>query len=711
MITAEDKIGKINISGLNQIKIGRLSEKNDHTLSHPSVSEEHAHLEFRPGIGWWIVDHNSEHGTYVNFQQVPPEGLLVTETDTIWIAPYALRLSADTQDNLPKPVSLKLDIVNLQRIVDDKILLDLKGTPLSFRPGEFVAIVGGSGAGKSTLLKAILGVDTIPPKGRIGDIYFNNMLLIHNEDIQSFSPLSSIIGYVPQQDDSIHFSLSPEEALSYAADLRFAPDVTEDEKWIYINGALKFVRLDREELRKRKISRLSGGQRKRVNIAMELINQPRILFLDEPTSGLDPGLDLELMQLFKAWARGDHDSDPKTIILITHATENVRLCDYIVFMGRRKTKEEEYGGSMLYFGSPDESISQFFGTNHLAEVYLEVDNPENAEIYHQKIKTTDPWNKYLWARGRTAEDIRISEKILEQSVPNNEKQEKFNLDKLKRQFKTLSSRYWKLIRNDSSAFIFQILQGILVALLLWSVAAADTFSLTGIRSAPTTIFILAIAASWLGILNSTKEIVKERRIFGRETRYGIDTASYVLSKFYVLGGLGLWQVGTLLLVTMIRFQPENHFGTFGRVFTGNFQLPYSLEFEWFITLELLLLSGLAIGFLISSLSKSIDQATLLMFPVMLIQILLAGLLFDVGSLSWLSFTNWGMKAMGNSINLQHLFEQAGKASDPILDKINFSGDPLRLVIYWIILILMTFILLSMTIWRQDQKDKARIPDD
>jgi ABC transport system ATP-binding/permease protein len=711
MIASEKDLGIIETSGLTRIRLGRKSDLNDQVLPHPAVSAQHALLEYKPEAGWWIHDLNSEHGTYVNLQQVVPGGLPVNKNDTIWIAPYALRLSRDSRSKLPNPVHLKLDIVNLQRKAGQKILLDLLGTPISFHPGEFVAVVGGSGAGKSTLLKAILGLDTVPGAGRSGDIYFNNQQLIHNSESWSFSPLSAIIGYVPQQDDSIHFSLTPEQVLSYAADLRFAPDLTREEKWAYINAALQFVRLDNIDLRKRRISKLSGGQRKRVNIAMELITQPRLLFLDEPTSGLDPGLDLELMRLFKTWTVGDDRGDPKTIVLITHATENVRLCDYILFLGRRSSTDGDHGGSLLYFGPPDKTASEFFELNHFAEIYQSVEDPAKAEIYHQKLTTAKNWLDALWQRARSAEDIRESKNLASQVQAQAQNKVKPNVQKLKREFLTLSGRYWRLIRNDTGAFFFQLLQGVLVALLLWSVAKPEVFSVAGITNAPTTLFILSIAAAWLGILNSTKEIVKERRIYGREKRYGIGPVPYVLSKFFVLGSLGVWQIGTLLLVTLLLFPPESHVGTFGSLLPQAIQILFPLAIEWFITLELLLLAGLAAGLLLSSISKSIDQATLFMFPLMLVQILLAGLLFDVGSLSWLSFTFWGIRALGNSLNLELLFGQASKLKDPILNRINFASEPLLLFASWGVLLLMIVGLLALTIWRQGMQDKARIPDE
>lgn len=712
MNTDERDLGIINVANLSTVNLGRSPQDNDRVLPHPAVSARHARLELRQGSGWWVVDLHSDHGTYVNSQLVGPAGLPIRlEVDTLWIAPFALRLSDAVESSSPRPAHLRLDAVNLQRQVKGRILLDLQGTPLSFRPGEFSAVVGGSGAGKSTLLKALLGMDTIQGKGRSGDVYFNNQLLVHDAEIRSFSPVNTIIGYVPQQDDSLHFQLSAREALEYTARLRFAADVHPEERLERIRHALDAVKLDRQELQEKPIARLSGGQRKRVNVAMELVAEPRLLFLDEPTSGLDPGLDLEMMSLMKNWAEGTQAQDPKTIVLITHATENVRLCDYVIFMGRIVHEGKERGGVVLYFGPPDEPAETFFEKTTFSEVYQLTAEPEQAAQFYEKLAGDPKWNSQIWEHSRSAQDIQESQELEKAQQSAGQGRVRFDRKQDQRRFSILTGRYWKLIRRDSGAFAFQLLQGILVALLLVAVAERDSFTVGGVRGAPTALFILSIAAAWLGILNATKEIVKERRVFGRERRYGVGPLPYVVSKFAVLGGLGVWQMATLIGITLWRFSPESPVGVFGRALPSPIQLLGPLALEWFISLELMLLTGVALGLLISAFARSLDQATMLMFPAMLVQIVLAGLLFSVGPIAWISITHWGMRALGNSLNLVELFCDSGKCNDPVLDKLNFTSSGWLLLGYWLVLALMIVLLLALTVWRQGRIDKARIPED
>ena len=712
MVARDPDIGIIDVSGKMEIHLGRAAQGNDIVLPHPAVSEYHAQLAMDSSGTWSVVDLESDYGTYVNLQRVGPDGLAVElEKDTIWVAPYGLRLSAQEGARKPKPAHLRLDLVNLVREVRGKVLVDLRGTPLAFSPGEFIAIVGGSGAGKSTLLKALLGMDTIPARGCLGDVYFNNQLLIQDSNVRAFAPLNTIVGYVPQQDNSIHFRLSPYEVLDFAARLRFAADVSAEERHERIEAALASVRLESVDLRSRSIHKLSGGQRKRVNVALELVAAPRLLFLDEPTTGLDPGLDLEMMELLRDWAKGDGSRDPKTIVLITHATENVRLCDLIIFLGQILIEGAERGGCVLYFGPPGETAASFFRSNTFSEIYQEAAEPERAGNLHKKLTATPEWGELIWQRSRTATDVEESAAIEAAQRFRKGKQEPFSASRARRQFMILVRRYWLVLRRDRGAFAFQLLQGILVALLLWGVASEDTLTIAGVRSAPTTLFVMGIAATWLGILNASKEIVRERRIYGRERRYGLSSVAYVSSKVAVLSGLGLWQMVWLVSLTVWRFSPESHVGTLSRALPGDLRIPGSLEVEWLVTLELLLIAGVSLGLCISAFARSLDQATMMMFPAMLLQVLLAGLLFDVGPLAWLSFTHWGLQALGNSLDLEALYVAAGKASDPILEMIIFTGGGFALMGHWLALMIFSAGLIALTCWRQGWQDKARIPDD
>jgi hypothetical protein len=233
-------------------------------------------------------------------------------------------------------------------------------------------------------------------------------------------------------------------------------------------------------------------------------------------------------------------------------------------------------------------------------------------------------------------------------------------ERFRRQFKVLTARYWKLIRRDKMNFTVLLLQGFLVAGLLWAVARPDTFQPKGAENAQTVLFIMACAAVWLGILNATKEIVKEQDIYERERRYGLGAGPYVLSKLVVLAAIGAVQMGTLLWVisNRIAFPARGALGSWSPAWL-----------EWFTTLELTLVAGLALGLFLSATMKTIDAATAIMFVLLLIQVMFAGLFFPDAEwadiLSVFTFSRWGLEGVSTTADLNGLLAGAlGNAYRP-----------------------------------------------
>jgi ABC-type multidrug transport system ATPase subunit len=688
------------------ITIGR-GESNDVQLDHPAVSKQHARLEWRPGENaWYMVDEVSARGTFINYQQVPhgPEGLPANPaTDTIWIAPYSFQLiGGDQQQPRFEPARLRLDAKNLVRTVKHEktkatiTILNLEPTPLSFRPGEFIALVGGSGAGKSTLMKALLGLS---PAQR-GTVYVGGRPFIVDGQAQRFEAMHAIVGYVPQE-DIVHYELTPLEVMDYTARFRLSPDLSRSERMAYIQRTLETVELWPH--RSKLIRRLSGGQRKRVNIALELLAQPRLLFLDEPTSGLDPGLDLSIMELLREWATDP--ADPRTIILVTHATENVTNCKYVAFMAP--------GGYVVYFGPPAKALN-YFGVERFAEIYRRVSayqprelaapQPGDTHVYPPDVQELvtrfqDSQDHFLYVEARQlgeVDTLPVSERAPSASARRSTGLSPAERDRFWRQFKVLTTRYWKLIRRDRMNFITLLLQGFLVAGLLWAVARPDTFQPKGAENAQTMLFIMACAAAWLGILNATKEIVKEQDIYSRERRYGLGAAPYVLSKLIVLAIVGAVQMGTLLLLVSHRFTLPAR-GALGA------WAPAGLE--WFITLELTLVAGLALGLFLSASTATIDAASAIMFVLLLIQVMFAGLFFPDAQwadiLSIFTFSRWGLEAVGTTANLNGLLARAiGSSYQP--DKA-YTFSAAHLLIRWAVLSGYIIVLAAAASFRQARK--------
>ncbi len=222
----------------------------------------------------------------------------------------------------------------------------LAGIDLTLHPGELCALIGPSGAGKSTLIKALLGLRA----PQVGDVQLNG------------KPLSAAgpVGYVPQKDE-LHASLTVDRALHYAALLRL-PELDDAQRKARIELLLKEVGLlDRRELR---IDRLSGGQQKRVSVAIELLASPSLIILDEPTSGLDPGLEAQLMSLFQGVAR-----QGRIVLVATHAMESIDRCDALLILVQ---------GNVAYFGRPKDALA-YFQTTHLAAVFPVLTQKKGAD--------------------------------------------------------------------------------------------------------------------------------------------------------------------------------------------------------------------------------------------------------------------------------------------------------------------------------------------
>ncbi|WP_156781520.1 ABC transporter ATP-binding protein, partial [Mycobacterium gordonae] len=235
--------------------------------------------------------------------------------------------------------------------VDGKTLL--QKVSLTARPGTLTAIIGGSGAGKTTLARLIAGYTT-PSSGAVTFAGHN----IHTE----YASLRSRIGMVPQ-DDVVHRQLTVNQALGYAAELRLPPDTTKADRARVIAQVLDELGLTQHA--DTRVDQLSGGQRKRASVALELLTGPSLLILDEPTSGLDPALDLQVMTMLRQLADAG-----RVVLVVTHSLTYLDVCDQVLLMAP--------GGKTAFLGPPDE-IAASMGTSNWAHIFAKVGaNPDEA---------------------------------------------------------------------------------------------------------------------------------------------------------------------------------------------------------------------------------------------------------------------------------------------------------------------------------------------
>ncbi len=336
----------------------------DIRVQNPLVSEKQFFIVF-DGSDCYIEDAHSVSGTYVNNRKIKRQKL--SDYDRISIPSAAYIFYRNKLLYSTAAGGIRIDAVNVCKRVQDrnargKISL-VSDVTFRIEAGQFVAVVGGSGAGKSTLLDCINGMRPATD----GKIYYDT-----NDYYENINSYKGVIGYVPQK-DIMHDDLTVFDALRYTAQLRTRADLSKEELARRVNEAIADVRLQGKE--KLRISSLSGGQKKRVSIAMELLSDPKVIFLDEPTSGLSPDLDLEMMDLLKELTKKG-----RTIVVITHAMDNLDKCDRVAFLGK--------GGRLCYYGAAKDAF-RWFNRRTYSRIFAALTDEETAENYARKYRRSD----------------------------------------------------------------------------------------------------------------------------------------------------------------------------------------------------------------------------------------------------------------------------------------------------------------------------------
>ena len=599
ILSTNDKVTswqQIDLEKKQVITIGRDSS-SDIVINHISVSLKHATITEK-NHKFIIKDNNSTNGIMINGELLTGE-IPLKERDVILIANaklifYKNNILYQTYDS---GVSLKAaDITKTVKVKGKKKDIS-QHVSLSIKPGQFVAFVGGSGAGKSTFMNCISGVSR-PTSGKV---YVNG-----NDLFKNYAVLKNIIGDVPQQ-DIVFTDLTLKDMLKYAAELRMPDDATEEEKKNRIKAVLETVELTGKE--DVMIKNLSGGQRKRASIAVELIADPKLFFLDEPTSGLDPGTERSIMKTLRKMA----DSG-KTIILVTHTTLNLHLCDKIAFFGTE--------GRLCFSGAPNEALS-FFNVTDFVDIYTLLN--EDTKTWYDKFNNSE-YKDHI-----TKEDSGKTTK---------EKNKK----SFAKQFLTLSKRYAKTIINNKQQLLLLLAQAPIIAYLLSLVVTDNLFN--SYDEAKTLLFAMASASIWLGLLNSIQEICKERVILQKEYMANLKLSAYLGSKMLIQCLLGLIQA--VLLVTTFSLLVE----------VPSTGVVTSWYLETTVVCFTTIISASSLGLVVSSLSKN-SSVAMSFAPLLLVpQLLFSGMLFPlegvVDKISYFILCRWSVEGFGTINNLNNL---------------------------------------------------------
>ena len=660
-------IGELKLDQLqsNVISIGRTPD-NQIVVTHPQVSSKHAQI-VKEGDQLFLEDKGSANGTFVRGQRLAAgQRVPVANGEKVFIGPMPLlihiqesRVNVVVEDSAAwagKPLyeieawDLFLQVPDRDNKAQMKVLLD----HVSFKalPGDMIALMGPSGAGKTTLLMALNGY--LPPT--------SGQVRINGEDLYTiYDALRGSIGYVPQ-DDIVHPELTVFEAVKYSARFRLPPDYSEEEIDRRVDETLRDLGL--EGVRNLQIGKpekkvLSGGQRKRVNIALELVTDPVILFLDEPTSGLAADDTTALISLLSELTK----KTGKTIVMTIHqpAKDEFEKFNLCFIMG--------YGGIPTYFGPSGDPAYNFFGTilSRANQPHKRVDNPRDMfdmlnvreRLVLADMQRADPNASRLQARGEAAkawraEFFRNENPLFQQmfsgrraigTAPGARGVPGRADVKSMRQMGLLLSRYWKVKLRDRMGAAIMFLQAPIIGLMLWMVfggqasavpywclgamqelSTKNNMSQSGTSDLlnsmkPTTdhtaaMFFVVVSAVWFGTSNAAREIVTERAIYLRERMVNLRLFNYVLSKFLLLSLFAIFQCTMLLAIVF-----------FSLGFNGG-PLAFLMELGNLIALAV---NATALGLLIST-SVSSAEAAMALTPIALIpQMVLGGLIVPMTS--------------------------------------------------------------------------------
>jgi ABC-type multidrug transport system ATPase subunit/pSer/pThr/pTyr-binding forkhead associated (FHA) protein len=623
----------LDLAGRESLTIGR-GPRNDVDLAHPAVSRAHARVATREGTVL-VEDLGSTNGTFVNGERVVPGAPRPVEPgDEIRVGPARFVVARGGLEQTDDSRDIQLDAVHLNQPVSKDLNL-LQDISLSIRPREFVALVGVSGAGKSTLLDALNGFRP----ARDGSVLVNGTDLYRNSDA-----FRTAIGYVPQ-DDIIHRELTVRQALDYSARLRLPSDTTTDERRLRVDEVLETLGL--VERANVPIHRLSGGQRKRVSIGVELLTEPGLFFLDEATSGLDPGTESQLMRLLRTLADRGH-----TVVLVTHATKNVMLCDLVAFLAK--------GGHVAYFGPPDQALG-YFGVEDFDGIYEKVERELSPAEWGARYRQSAQYREFVV--GRLQERYGELVQVPRPSGAARPQVRRPPRPSMLRQFRVLSARYLSIIRRDRVNLLLLFLVAPLLACIDFIAWPRDVFDqATGDATrAMSMLFMASIIPFLVGALSSVREIVKEAPIYRRERAVAVGITPYLASKVWVGVLFALYNAAVLLVIKWLAVD-MSHLGPNAVVLV-------------FVTLALAAISGVMWGLLISTIAPREEQAMLLVIVVVVVQIVFSGGLVPLdrlgpvgGAIADATSTKWVFQGLVTATEVR-----SGDCTTPTLEDCRLPG--------------------------------------
>ncbi|WP_076117359.1 FHA domain-containing protein [Mycobacterium sp. IS-2888] len=600
--------GKAAESTPGAIKIGRA---NDNDIVIPEVLASRHHATLIPTTrGTEIHDNRSINGTFVNGSRV--EVALLHEGDVVTIGNidlvFAGGVLARRDESATATRTGGLDVRGVTWTIDNnKTLLD--DISLGALPGTLTAVIGPSGAGKSTFARLVAGY-TSPTNGTVAFEGHN----VHAE----YASLRSRIGMVPQ-DDVVHGQLTVQQALMYAAELRLPPDTTKEDRAQVVARVLE--ELEMSQHLQTRVDKLSGGQRKRASVALELLTGPSLLILDEPTSGLDPALDRQVMTMLRQLADAG-----RVVLVVTHSLTYLDVCDQVLLLAP--------GGKTAFCGPPSQ-IGPAMGTTNWADIFSTVaGDPDAAKA------------RYLSQTG-PAPPPPPPEKPAELGDPPQ--------TSLVRQFSTIARRQIRLIVSDRGYFAFLALLPFIMGSLSMSVPGDVGFGIPNpMGAAPTEpgqiLVLLNVGAVFMGTALTIRDLIGERPIFLREQAVGLSTTAYLLAKVCVYTVFAIVQSAIVTAITLLgKGGPTQGAAALGKP-----------GLELFVDVAATTVASAMLGLALSAIAKSNDQIMPLLVVAVMSQLVFSGGMIPVTArigldqMSWATPARWGFATSASTIDLIRL---------------------------------------------------------
>jgi len=566
------------------------------------ASRIHAYLIPAP-TGTQLYDNGSGNGTFVNGHRV--EAVTLRPGDVITVGNTDLVFTGGTAVQSRQAVATGgIEVRQVGLAIEGHQLL----TNVSFdaRPGTLTAVIGPSGAGKSTLIRLLGGV-TKPTSGQV---------TFDGHDVHAhYASLRSRIGMVPQ-DDVVHRQLTVSQALNYAAELRLPPDTSKDDRHAVVERVLAELELTAH--RDKRVDKLSGGQRKRASVALELLTGPSLLILDEPTSGLDPALDRQVMQMLRRLADAG-----RTVLVVTHSLTYLNMCDQVLLLAP--------GGKTVYAGPP-QAVGSAMGTQDWADIFAWVSaNPDAAHaVFLQNNPAADRPAAPPEPAGPLGAPARAS---------------------TRRQLLTVARRQLRLIFADRIYTTFLLLLPFILGAMSLIVPGDTGFGVATVGHSPNEpnqlLIVANIAAVFMGTALTIRDLVGERTIFRREQAVGLSAAAYLSAKIVVYSAFTAIQTAIVVAIVVIGKGAP----TQGALLLG------SPTLDFYVSLTVAAIVSAILGLLLSSVARSSEQILPMLVVVIMLSIVFSGGMIPVtgrvglDQASWFLPGRWGFAASASVVDL------------------------------------------------------------